>query len=267
MKRILITGINSYLGKCFKRYIEGFPGYATVSISMRDGSWRDEDFTGIDTVYHVAGLAHSDNGHISAEKALAVKAEAETPHILPVQLRLDRDGQLVPPVYLRPAGETWLDVICAVFIPLGDQVGLIPQRGARADHRHLPGEDVEKLGKLVKTCAAQERASFCDPLRRVGQQVRGHVLGRVRAHSAEFQDIEKAFMDAEALLPEEHRPRRAKLYGRRYQQHRYSQHGDARQRKQHIQRSFYHTLVHNSPHSDCFSGKVLSSTTYNNYKL
>ncbi len=93
MKRILITGINSYLGKCFKRYIEGFPGYATVSISMRDGSWRDEDFTGIDTVYHVAGLAHSDNGHISAEKAqtyysintdmteeLARKAKAEGVH-------------------------------------------------------------------------------------------------------------------------------------------------------------------------------------------
>ena len=93
MKRILITGINSYLGKCFKRYIEGFPGYSTVSISMRDGSWRDEDFTGIDTVYHVAGLAHSDNGHISAEKAqtyysintdmteeLARKAKAEGVH-------------------------------------------------------------------------------------------------------------------------------------------------------------------------------------------
>ena len=90
MKRILITGINSYLGKCFKRYIEGFSGYAAVSISMRDGSWRDEDFTGIDTVYHVA---HSDNGHISAEKAqayysintdmteaLAKKAKAEGVH-------------------------------------------------------------------------------------------------------------------------------------------------------------------------------------------
>lgn len=69
MKRILITGINSYLGKSFKSYMEVFPGYSTVSISMRDGSWREEDFTGIDAVYHVAGLAHSDNGRISPEKA------------------------------------------------------------------------------------------------------------------------------------------------------------------------------------------------------
>lgn len=69
MKRILITGINSYLGKCFKSYIEGFEGYSTISISLRSGAWREESFEGIDTVYHVAGLAHSDNGRISADKA------------------------------------------------------------------------------------------------------------------------------------------------------------------------------------------------------
>lgn len=69
MKHILITGINSYLGESFRRYINGFDGYSTVSISMRDGSWREESFADIDVVYHVAGLAHSDNGRISAEKA------------------------------------------------------------------------------------------------------------------------------------------------------------------------------------------------------
>lgn len=69
MKRILITGTNSYLGGRFRQYMEQFPDYATVSISMRDGSWRGEDFTGFDVVYHVAGLAHSDNGRISPEKA------------------------------------------------------------------------------------------------------------------------------------------------------------------------------------------------------
>lgn len=69
MKRILITGINSYLGGRFRQYMEQFPDYATVSISMRNGSWRGEDFTGFDVVYHVAGLAHPDNGRISPEKA------------------------------------------------------------------------------------------------------------------------------------------------------------------------------------------------------
>jgi UDP-glucose 4-epimerase len=35
---------------------------------MIDGSWREKDFSGYDAVYHVAGIAHSDNGKISAEK-------------------------------------------------------------------------------------------------------------------------------------------------------------------------------------------------------
>lgn len=35
---------------------------------MIDGSWRKKNFSGYDVVYHVAGIAHSDNGRISAEK-------------------------------------------------------------------------------------------------------------------------------------------------------------------------------------------------------
>ena len=69
MKHILITGIHSYLGKSFKKYISQFPEYTTLSISMRDGSWREYDLDGIDVIYHVAGLAHSDAGRISPEKA------------------------------------------------------------------------------------------------------------------------------------------------------------------------------------------------------
>lgn len=69
LKHILVTGINSYLGKSFSKYMEQFPEYSVTSISMRDGSWRSFELDGIDVVFHVAGLAHSDNGHISAEKS------------------------------------------------------------------------------------------------------------------------------------------------------------------------------------------------------
>ena len=71
MKRLLLTGINSYVGKSFADYMKNRPGYKCVAISMRDGSWKDEDFSHFDTVFHVAGLAHSDNGKISPEKARA----------------------------------------------------------------------------------------------------------------------------------------------------------------------------------------------------
>ena len=69
MKHILITGTNSYLGRSFQTYISQFPEYTALSISMRDGSWKEYDLDGIDVIYHVAGLAHSDSGRISPEKA------------------------------------------------------------------------------------------------------------------------------------------------------------------------------------------------------
>lgn len=70
MKRILITGANSYIGMSFERYLtERFPGqYQVDTVDMLDGTWREKSFSGYDTVFHVAGIAHSDSGKISAEK-------------------------------------------------------------------------------------------------------------------------------------------------------------------------------------------------------
>lgn len=70
MKKILITGAGSYIGTSFEKYInDNFADqYKVDSIDMIDGSWREKSFVGYDTVYHVAGIAHSDNGKISADK-------------------------------------------------------------------------------------------------------------------------------------------------------------------------------------------------------
>ena len=70
MKKILITGANSYIGTSFEKYInENFgEDYQIDTIDMIDGCWREKSFTGYDVVYHVAGIAHSDSGKISPEK-------------------------------------------------------------------------------------------------------------------------------------------------------------------------------------------------------
>lgn len=70
MKRILITGANSYIGTSFENYIkERFPNQYTVdTVDMIGGSWREKSFSGYDAVFHVAGIAHSDSGKISVEK-------------------------------------------------------------------------------------------------------------------------------------------------------------------------------------------------------
>lgn len=60
MKRILITGKDSYIGSNFKKYLEQYPNdYYIEEIDVRDDTWKDYDFSTFDVVYHVAGLAHS----------------------------------------------------------------------------------------------------------------------------------------------------------------------------------------------------------------
>lgn len=70
MKKILITGANSYIGMSFEKYMSQWPEkYQVDTVDMIDGTWREKDFSGYDCVYHVAGIAHSDSGKISPEKA------------------------------------------------------------------------------------------------------------------------------------------------------------------------------------------------------
>lgn len=60
MKRVLITGKNSYIGESFRKYVaEHYPSDIEVdSISVRGDKWRSYDFSRYDTVLHVAGIAH-----------------------------------------------------------------------------------------------------------------------------------------------------------------------------------------------------------------
>ena len=70
MKKVLITGANSYIGTSFEKYIKNnYPkDFSIGTVDMIDGSWREKSFAGCDVVYHVAGIAHSDSGKISPEK-------------------------------------------------------------------------------------------------------------------------------------------------------------------------------------------------------
>lgn len=69
MIKILITGENSYIGTSLEKYLSRWPeAYHVDTIDMIDGAWRTKSFSGYDAVFHVAGIAHSDNGKISEQK-------------------------------------------------------------------------------------------------------------------------------------------------------------------------------------------------------
>lgn len=81
MKKILITGANSYIGTSFESYIkENFTEqYFVDTVDMLDGRWHEKSFTGYDSVFHVAGIAHQketkENAHLYYEvnRDLAIK--------------------------------------------------------------------------------------------------------------------------------------------------------------------------------------------------
>ncbi|MDO9493743.1 NAD-dependent epimerase/dehydratase family protein [Acetobacterium sp.] len=59
MKKILITGKNSYIGTSLESWLMKEPDkYQVDTIDMKDGSWKEQDFSGYDVVFHVAGIAH-----------------------------------------------------------------------------------------------------------------------------------------------------------------------------------------------------------------
>ena len=61
MKRILITGANSYIGTSFEKWVAQWPEeYHVDSVGTRNGEWKELDFSPYDAIFHVAGIAHQD---------------------------------------------------------------------------------------------------------------------------------------------------------------------------------------------------------------
>ena len=60
MKRILITGANSYIGTSFEAWMKRYDGYEVDTVDTMNDRWKKADFSRYDAVFHVAGLAHAD---------------------------------------------------------------------------------------------------------------------------------------------------------------------------------------------------------------
>ena len=75
MKRILITGSNSYTGNALREYLSAWPEYHVSSISLRGDSWKSESFGGFDTVIHTAGIAHDSTKSSDRESYYRVNSE------------------------------------------------------------------------------------------------------------------------------------------------------------------------------------------------
>lgn len=61
MKRILITGANSFVGTNVERWLMRQPDcYQVDTVDTMNDAWKQADFSRYDVVFHVAGIAHVD---------------------------------------------------------------------------------------------------------------------------------------------------------------------------------------------------------------
>jgi len=59
MKKVLITGKNSYIGTYFENWLMREPDkYKVDTVDMKNDAWKEKDFSAYDVVFHVAGIAH-----------------------------------------------------------------------------------------------------------------------------------------------------------------------------------------------------------------
>ena len=87
MKRILITGKDSYIGISFEKWVNQWPEEYHVDTLDTKRDWQSYDFSPYDVVFHVAGIAHVDakadmedlyyqvNRDLTIEAAQKAKAE------------------------------------------------------------------------------------------------------------------------------------------------------------------------------------------------
>lgn len=76
MKRILITGKNSYIGKNFQEWLAQYPEeYEVEAISVRGEEWKEKDFSKYDSILHLAGLAHVSTNPNMEEKYYQVNRD------------------------------------------------------------------------------------------------------------------------------------------------------------------------------------------------
>ncbi len=68
MKKILVTGANSYIGVSFEKFLKSRDDlYLVDTVDMIDGTWREKDFSQYDVVFHVAGIAHKKEKEVNSE--------------------------------------------------------------------------------------------------------------------------------------------------------------------------------------------------------
>ncbi|HEL2221503.1 NAD-dependent epimerase/dehydratase family protein [Streptococcus suis] len=76
MKRVLITGANSYIGTSFEEYVKNKDSNFEIdTLDLLDPNWEEFDFSGYDSIFHVAAIVHKREKKISYEEYKKVNTD------------------------------------------------------------------------------------------------------------------------------------------------------------------------------------------------
>lgn len=97
MKKILITGKNSYIGTSVEKYLTQWPEeYSIDTLDVHGDSWKKHDFSQYDVLYHVAGIAHADVGNVSEEtKKLYYQVNCDLTYEVAKKAKIDGVKQFI----------------------------------------------------------------------------------------------------------------------------------------------------------------------------
>lgn len=137
MKRVLITGKDSYIGTSFINWVkEKHPGeFETEELDMIDGTWKEKDFSGYDAVFHVAGIAH----------------QKETKENAPLYYQVNRDLAIETATKAKEAGVKQF-VILSTMSVYGTNVGKI-RKGDKPSPRSHYGRAKWQADKVIERMA------------------------------------------------------------------------------------------------------------------
>lgn len=95
MKKVLITGKNSYIGVSFENWLKPYgAAYQVDTLDMRNETWKEYDFSPYDVVFHVAGIAHADVSKVSEEtKKMYYQVNTELTVDVAEKYKQDRKSQ------------------------------------------------------------------------------------------------------------------------------------------------------------------------------
>lgn len=97
MKRVLITGANSYLGQSLRAYLAQWPEeFQVEALSVRGDGWKVADFHGFDAIYHTAALVHMEQDKQDpGQAALYDEINGRMPVLLAEKARAEGVSQFI----------------------------------------------------------------------------------------------------------------------------------------------------------------------------